>query len=478
MAVGSIIPTKLHGYDPATGNLTSVTLPEVYDPVTSTDRKPVYEYGYDERGNQTLIRDPNGHETWFTFDDRGRQESRTLPLGFGADGIKDTGDDPALGTFTESFEYDDLERILKQTSFEGVVTYFVYDDTYTGRLTEKLFFDDVDAFDAWVLNSTTHPPQEQQLFTYDARGRVIQTDHHRADASVDTFKTNFDDHGRVIREESPTGNVNYEYDPVTGRQTRMFTGNGADYDADQADPVNDVTYEYDALGRLWKVNTVERNDVTLPGQPETTQYYYDLVGNLDRTDLPNGAISDYEYDALSRLDTLTHYEPEDSTGDPSDPRDNDVLSSFSYVVRADGRRDSASETFWLDSNIDGTPEAHISDYDWVYDDLGRVASETIDHWDDQFDRTESFFYDLAGNRVRREIENMGDSAADKIFASGFDANDRLLWETADLDGDGPDPVANTTTFAYDQTQQTQKTVWQGTDTNEATGIKETRVTNS
>jgi hypothetical protein len=103
-----------------------------------------------------------------------------------------------------------------------------------------------------------------------------------------------------------------------------------------------------------------------------------------------------------------------------------------------------------------------------------LTSEAIDHFDDTFDRTESFIYDLAGNRVRREIENTGDSAADEIFASGFDANDRLLWETFDPDGEGPQGVATTTTYGYDHTQQAEKIVWQGTDTSETTGSKQTR----
>jgi RHS repeat-associated protein len=483
----AIVPTKLYGYDLETGQLTSVTLPAVFDPLASTPgnpvyAKPTYEYAYDERGNQTLIRDPLGHETRFTYDPQGRQESRTLPLGFGDDGIQGTADDPASGTFTESFEYDDLGRTLTQTSFEGIVTRFIYDDVHTGRLTDKLFFDDSTTYANWQSDAATYPPREKQVFSYDARGRVIQTDHHRTDASVDTFRTFHDDYGRVIREESPTGDVNYEYNPVSGRRERTFTGASGTYAGDQTDPVTEVTHDYDEIGRLKRVNAVERNDllvdsdpITVGNQPETTRYYYDSVGNLDRTDLPNGAISDYEYDPLNRLDTLTHYEP-DAT--PEDLSDNDVLSSFSYDVGADGKRNSATETFWLDSDSDGTPEAHTSTCDWVYDDLGRLASETIDHWDDQFDRTESFIYDLVGNRTRREIENTGDSAVDQIFASNFDANDRLITETADLDGDGPNDIANTTTYAYDHTQQTQKIVWQGTDTTESTGTKDTRVTYS
>jgi YD repeat-containing protein len=74
--------------------LTAVELPGVYNPATSQIESPRYVYAYDAEGSQTLLRDPLGRETWFTFDAQNRQVSRTLPLGFGEDGIRGTGDDP------------------------------------------------------------------------------------------------------------------------------------------------------------------------------------------------------------------------------------------------------------------------------------------------------------------------------------------------------------------------------------------------
>ena len=72
-------------------------MPAVADPNNGgVITRPRYEYAYDERGSQTGIVDPLGHETRFTFTDRGQQTSRTLPLGFGDDGIFGTSDD-ALG---------------------------------------------------------------------------------------------------------------------------------------------------------------------------------------------------------------------------------------------------------------------------------------------------------------------------------------------------------------------------------------------
>lgn len=84
-------------YDSA-GRLTAVILPAVADPENDNElTRPRYEYGYDERGNQTSILDPKGRETRFTYDQQGRQLTRTLPLGVETTEIDDD--------FTEQFAY-------------------------------------------------------------------------------------------------------------------------------------------------------------------------------------------------------------------------------------------------------------------------------------------------------------------------------------------------------------------------------------
>ena len=123
------------------GQMTSVTLPEIADPLNGGQlTSPSYEYSYDAQGNMVQLTDPLGRDTRFTFDSRGRQLSRTLPLGFGLDGMFGTVDDATadLG-FTEHMEYDTKGRMTLQTSFEGVVTEYIYDDAEhgTGRVKEN-----------------------------------------------------------------------------------------------------------------------------------------------------------------------------------------------------------------------------------------------------------------------------------------------------------------------------------------------------
>lgn len=155
----------------------------------------------------------------------------------------------------------------------------------------------------------------------------------------------------------------------------------------------------------------------------------------------------YSYDALGRLDIQTDRD-----------ESNNVLASFDYTVRADGKRTALVETIWFDANEDGVVdpgEQKTTTYDWTYDNVGRLADEVIDHWDDQFDQTEKFIYDLTGNRRELTRDKGNNSITDAVITYDYDANDRLLEEALDDLTAANDDA--TTTYAYDHTQQTSKT---------------------
>ena len=278
----ALIETKLYEYD-AQGRLTAVELPAVPDPNNSnTLTRPRYEYEYDAQGNQTVIRDPYGRETRFTYDEDGRMLTRTLPLGYGADGIEGTGDDSsATGNWTESFQYDEMGRQVRQATFDGRTIDSIYDQY--GRLDQMEYFDvgsdpDVD------------PADEMVDYDYDAFGRNVEVDDARG-----TIDMIYNDRGQLIEEILLEGTIFREYDEVTGDLTRMYTGS-------EVDPVNDTHYVYDDLGRLSEVQAVEINDTAL-ATPEVTTYSYDLMGNLQRIDYANGMIADYQYDSGTPLVT-------------------------------------------------------------------------------------------------------------------------------------------------------------------------------
>ncbi|QDT46979.1 tRNA3(Ser)-specific nuclease WapA precursor [Symmachiella dynata] len=160
-------------------------------------------------------------------------------------------------------------------------------------------------------------------------------------------------------------------------------------------------------------------------------------------------ITTYEYDALNRLDVLTHYSPDET---PENLTDNDKLAEYDYTVRADGRRTAVTEKYWES----GTP--YTTDIAWTYDNLGRLVEEDYDSHNNDLDYTTTFTYDLVGNRLSKVI----DGVVDKTLTYEYDDNDRLLtsWKIIGEVDDGVNLETDdtTTTYGYTGTQQTSKTV--------------------
>ncbi|MCG8652848.1 MAG: hypothetical protein MI861_23615 [Pirellulales bacterium] len=153
--------------------------------------------------NLTLIVDPLGNETHFTFTERGQQATRTLPLGFGDDGIFGTADDALASDFTERFEYDDRGRQILHISFEGVVTENVYDEF--GRMSGMSFYASESAYENGIISK------------HDQYGRLHKVTFVDNPTSTDpstgtivrTEETVYDNQGRIIAEVSEEGVIGY-----------------------------------------------------------------------------------------------------------------------------------------------------------------------------------------------------------------------------------------------------------------------------
>jgi len=409
--------TRHFEYD-VKGRLIAVVLPAVINPATGQMASPRYEYGYDEYGRQILLRDPNGHETRFTYDAFGNQATRTLPLGFGADGVEGTADDAILpeGDFTEKSYYDDSGRLWMQVSFEGVITTFTYDTR--GRLYQKFFWQDLTSY---AQNS----PLQTWTYTYDVQGRVTKIDQNGR-----ITETTYDLLGRTTSIKTAEGKVSYQYDKY-GRQIRVFSDKG-----------DDVSYTYDIFGRLVTVTDATTGSVTT--------YEYDLVGTLSRTTTDTGQVllvTQYQYDNMNRLIKLTNFR-DDNANSVMDSGEG--ISQFNYLLDAQGRKIQANEKFWIDSQV------KQNKIDWTYDGAGRLVREKFDHFDDAFDQALEFAYDLVGNRLSQKVDKGNDGIIDQVFAYHYDANDRLLEEFFDGQNDGT--FEKITNYGYDHTQQTSKSV--------------------
>jgi YD repeat-containing protein len=249
---------------------------------------------------------------------------------------------------TEYFEYDFKGRIIKQTSFEGVVTTYQY-DSYD-RLSTKTF--------------TQNGIVEVWTYTYDIFGRVSEIDQNGR-----ITKTTYNSQGQTVLIETPEGKISYTYDKY-GNQVTVQTDND-----------NPIYYTYDRYGRL----------ATVSSDNKTTYYEYDIFGNLSKTKLPNGVTTIYQYDNMNRLIKLSNF---------ADKNNNDIfdngegISEFSYILDNLGRKDYVFEKFWTEY---GEQENEI---DWEYDEAGRLIYEKFDHYNDEFDQTSEWLYDLVGNRLK------------------------------------------------------------------------------
>ena len=357
-----------------------------------------------------------------------------------------SGGETPTGDFVERFEYDSRGRETLHVSFEGVVSENVY-DAY-GRLSAMNYY----------ASEADYPDTiaETWSYEYDERGRKAFAQKTVAGTGVTRTETTlYDDRGRIIAEISDEGVLGYSYDSFGRMTSTSVFDAGADPLVDGPERV--TSYGYDILGRLVSVREDATPTNTTDDPQVETDYTFDPQGRMDTQTTTAGTAAsvttDYDYDALGRLDTQTD---SDQSGN--------VLASYDYEVRADGKRTSLDETVWFDANDDDIRQAgevKSTSYDWTYDDVGRLTDEAITHFDSGVSQAEKFEYDLTGNRTKLEKDTgySGTFVPDEVFAYDYDAGDRLEFEYLDSDNNGT--TDQTTAYAYDQTQQTEKAVTAG-----------------
>ncbi len=373
----------------------------------------------------------------------------------------------------EQFQYNDRGQQTLYVSFEGVVTESVYNNATggSGRLVEKRFFDNLAQY-----NNGSGTPSEIVRYSLDEFGRTVQVIQD-ADGNLSTTGDQrvtdkvYDDQGRVVSVASPEGTIHYEYDEVTGKLLRTYTGSedttGVPASGDGV-AVTDTSYAYDALGRVDTVTVTERFDIPL-AVAEQIDYVYGLTGLLEEIHLPGNVITDYQFDDLDRLDLMRTFRDTDSDNTYTAGVDA-LLAEYDYDVRADGKRTGVTE-------IDD--QGRTTRIDWSYDDVGRLIRESYDSFDDSLDFIADYVFDLTGNRKEKKTDTdptfTGNPTFDETVSYVFDKNDRLLSETLDAPGTANDrftiyeygPNASSG-YGGDHTTRTKKTVYQGLD---SSGVK-------
>ena len=425
----------------------------------------VQQFEYNVYGQVTRLTDELGIEFVSEYDSLGRILSERGPDGqvttFSYNGQLLTEQTVALSTTensTTTFEYDDANRIIRQTDANGGVISFTYDA-------------------AGNRTSLTDPVGNTTTFDYDAENRLI-----RETDPLSNFTT-FDYDGNDNRVEIVDRNGRrrtFDYDLLNRMSAERWWDGPAEihtisfaYDLvgnllAESDPVSTYTYTYDVLDRLTSVDNAGTPDI--PNVVLT--YDYDAEGNRIFVGDNFGVEVNSIYDARNRLARRTWH------GGGIDP----ARIDFVYNARGDrtethrfadlaGTQLISHSTFDYDDSARIVDIKHLNalnevlvDYDYAYDLASRLVAEshhgnsttysydpigqllTADHTllPDEF-----YNYDLNGNRTSSYLQPGGtiigpanQILADDTFEYEYDAEGNLILKREIATG-------NTTEYEYD-----------------------------
>ncbi len=436
-------PTTIFEWDDR-GNLTQTT-------ETNTTGDQVTKYAYDRRNRLTATLFPDGSVTSTVYDTLGNAVATADALGNVTYVRYDERRRPQQVLYadgrTEVTRYNGAGQIVASTDFSGS-TVFSYDNL--GRLTEmqEPSPDGVALGRVWnyeydVIGNRTADilvvagDSRTTTYVYDSLNRLVQ----RIDPDPDPLDNSpmpqetplstyqYDNVGNLTQAtlasvENPgivvQQTVN-QYDGLS-RLTHQVDPDGStwDYEYDLASNLTLLTdgrgiktkSEYDFMNRL-VVNTVDFDDVNAnPFDSPVTTYEYDLVGNLTATEVtqlsagPGDDVwrTEYEYDALNRVTSVTAFDVDgltelssattvyDAAGNVayvSDPRG--YVTHYEYDSRnrnsktTDPLGNAVLATYDLAGNVLTTTDERGNTTTYAYDNVYRLTTTTYPDPDGAFD---------------------------------------------------------------------------------------------
>lgn len=384
----------------------------IVDPL---DRRTTF--AYDARGNLTSQTDANDNTTTVTYTALDKPETVTNALGqtvtlrYDASGQLDqfTDNDGNQRQMTR----DSQGRVASFLDAEGNLTQFDYTSGCPCGRPGKVINPDLSfrLYEYNALGQVTKETDETGVFTlsrYDDEGKLLFTEDMAGHRSTFTYR------GALPEAVSnPLGHVSRtEYD-VNNRQIKITNAEGGivrfEYDADGnrtkvIDPVgNETTFVYDKNGRLKEeINTLGHKRI----------HSYDLAGNRTEVIDRNGRRRTFTFDTLNRM-------TEEKWWDGAN-----TIRTLEYAFNALGLPTLAAD-----------PTAR---YDYTYDTLNRLQTvkSTVPGLPDF---TLTYAYDKNG-----QTTSVTDNYAVSV-GSEFDGRNRLAKRT--WQGSGVDPTR--VDFTYD-----------------------------
>ncbi|MDX1404619.1 MAG: RHS repeat-associated core domain-containing protein [Woeseiaceae bacterium] len=320
---------------------------------------------YDDSGRLLSMIDPNGLQTRFTYDARGRiTTTEQIPV---------NGVPRATKTV-----YDDAGQVETLTMPDGQVLTHTYDAAHYLRSITDNFGNrieyDYDSMGNQISEERFDPTnvlKRSIAQTYDLNNRIDTVTNGGFVTDLD-----FDDMGNLVSETDPRfARTQHNYDALNRLDDTIDALNGfIDYEYDDHDNLASVTaangvqtvYEYDGLDNLTSEISPDRG---------TLVYTYDDAGNRVTELDARGKLTINSYDALNRLELVTF-------------NDGKTIS-YTYdsganaVGRLDNITDSSGQTLWSYDNFGAVTQkqqiigAVALTTEYSYDDNGRMATMTL-----------------------------------------------------------------------------------------------------
>ena len=372
------------------------------------------EIAYDDVGRPVGIRDPEGRLTQFTYDADNDLLSETNPAGaktsyaYDADGDLTAVTDPRGHTQTGT--YDAFDELSSWTNALGKTTSYTYDGigslatvTDAKGQTTAYSYNGLGWLSAVSFGATEGgSPTSTITYGYDGAGNLSSL----ADSRAGTWTMSYDPYHRLTSESGPTGSVGYSYNAAGERQSMSLEGEEAasySYNPDgQITGIStghgDVAFAYDHDGR--------RTQTLLPNG-DSEDYSYDAASQLASIDYKNPAsepIGDLLYgrDALGRVTTIAGTESRttlpEAMSEASYDSANELTSleghTSSYDADGNLTSNGTSSFEWNDRNqLTGVTQG-TNTWSYAYDPLGRRIDKTANSVETK--------YLYAGQNVARE----------------------------------------------------------------------------
>ncbi|MGJ8676364.1 MAG: CHAP domain-containing protein [Akkermansiaceae bacterium] len=396
-------PIKVWSPDPLTGTVDRST-PD--DPLLGS---PCTETVYDANSNVIATTNPLGQEWTYTYDARNRKTQEVQPAV--------TNFEIVLGNLVETLDvnptsttsYDGVGNVLSATDVRGNTVRNFYDNAY--RVTDTLSnpvtgnpATDLSSLNAYDIHTQTE---------YDKNSNILSV----TDGNGSITRNAYDALNRLVI----TTTDSVDGDPDKPNDSGYTTGG-----------VNDlVVYnEYDDSGNLTQVTDAASQTTAFryDGQGRKTHTIWDFGSTLTRTEIsnyddllltstedPEGQETQFTYDKLHRLDSVTY---------PGRTQDN---CNYQYSLTGN----LLSVTYLNESTANQLTRQSSQ----TYDELNRVLTETSSA------RTHTYSYDKAGNVQTTSYGNTG-----RFLDSEYDALNRLTTLT-EKDSDAA-LTGKETTYAY------------------------------